>query len=174
MPPESTDLTLPSSPVVPVLPLRDVVVYPHMVIPLFVGRAKSIKALEAAMAGNKQVLLAAQKSAALDEPQIQDIYEIGTLSSILQLLKLPDGTVRVLVEGSERARVLHFLGNEDYFTAQVATFPSQPLRPRYWRAHCSISLINTSSLTRRCHRKFCHRSRVLMTPAAWLIPWPRT
>ncbi|MDO9371151.1 MAG: endopeptidase La [Gammaproteobacteria bacterium] len=130
MPSEATDLTPAGPPVIPVLPLRDVVVYPHMVIPLFVGRAKSIKALEAAMAGNKHILLVAQKSAALDEPQTQDIYEIGTLSSILQLLKLPDGTVRVLVEGSERARVLHFLDHEDYFTAQVATFPPKPLDER--------------------------------------------
>ncbi|MDP1707802.1 MAG: endopeptidase La [Gammaproteobacteria bacterium] len=127
---ESTDLTATTPTVVPVLPLRDVVVYPHMVIPLFVGRAKSIKALEAAMAGNKQVLLAAQKSAALDEPQSADIYEIGTLSSILQLLKLPDGTVRVLVEGGERARILHFLDSEDYFTAQVATTPATPMDER--------------------------------------------
>jgi len=130
MPSESTDLTTSAATVVPVLPLRDVVVYPHMVIPLFVGRAKSIKALEAAMAGNKQILLAAQKSAALDEPQSSDIYEIGTLSSILQLLKLPDGTVRVLVEGGERARILHFLDAEDYFTAQVTPAPATPMDER--------------------------------------------
>lgn len=130
MPSEPTDLTTSAATVVPVLPLRDVVVYPHMVIPLFVGRAKSIKALEAAMAGNKQILLAAQKSAALDEPQSSDIYEIGTLSSILQLLKLPDGTVRVLVEGGERARILHFLDAEDYFTAQVAPAPATPMDER--------------------------------------------
>ena len=85
---------------VPVLPLRDVVVYPNMVIPLFVGREKSIQALDAAMADNKQILLVAQKSADLEEPVIEDLYSIGTLSSILQLLKLPDGTIKVLVEGS--------------------------------------------------------------------------
>src|SRR5687768_3438910 len=89
--------------VVPVLPLRDVVVYPHMVIPLFVGREKSIRALDAAMADNKQILLVAQKSADLDDPSIDQIYRIGTLSTILQLLKLPDGTIKVLVEGAERA-----------------------------------------------------------------------
>jgi ATP-dependent Lon protease len=107
--------------VMPVLPLRDVVVYPYMVIPLFVGRDKSIRALEAAMEDDKQVLLVAQKSASLDEPGTDDLYRIGTLANILQLLKLPDGTIKVLVEGSERARILHFLGTEDYFQAQLST-----------------------------------------------------
>ncbi|MCL4315405.1 MAG: endopeptidase La [Gammaproteobacteria bacterium] len=114
----------------PVLPLRDVVVYPYMVIPLFVGRPKSIKALEAAMEANKQVLLVAQKSAALDDPKVEDIYSVGTLSNILQLLKLPDGTVRVLVEGAERARVLNLSGGDDYFTAQAVPFPVTPVDER--------------------------------------------
>ena len=104
---------------IPILPLRDVVVYPHMVIPLFVGREKSIQALEAAMDNDKQILLVAQKSAAQDEPTQEDLYQIGTVSSILQLLKLPDGTVKVLVEGNKRARIVNFLGQEEYFTAQV-------------------------------------------------------
>ena len=104
---------------IPILPLRDVVVYPHMVIPLFVGREKSIQALEAAMDNDKQILLVAQKSAAKDEPAQDDLYQIGTVSSILQLLKLPDGTVKVLVEGNKRARIVHFLGQEEYFTAQI-------------------------------------------------------
>jgi len=103
----------------PVLPLRDVVVYPHMVIPLFVGREKSILALESAMAAEKEILLAAQKSASQDDPETDDIYTIGTVASILQLLKLPDGTVKVLVEGSQRARIIHFLPNEEYFEAQT-------------------------------------------------------
>ena len=104
---------------VPVLPLRDVVVYPHMVIPLFVGREKSIKALDAAMSDNKQILLVAQKSADVDEPQPQDMYEIGTLASILQLLKLPDGTVKVLVEGGERAEIKSMAAVDDFFTAEI-------------------------------------------------------
>ena len=104
---------------IPILPLRDVVVYPHMVIPLFVGREKSIQALEAAMDNDKQILLVAQKSAAKDEPSQEDLYQIGTVSSILQLLKLPDGTVKVLVEGNKRANIVHFLGQEEYFTAQI-------------------------------------------------------
>ena len=105
--------------VAPVLPLRDVVVYPHMVIPLFVGREKSIKALDAAMQDNKQILLIAQKSADTEDPSIDDMYRVGTLANILQLLKLPDGTVKVLVEGSERADVDKFITVDDYFTAQL-------------------------------------------------------
>ena len=89
----------------PLLPLRDVVVFPHMVIPLFVGRPKSIKALEAAMEQGKSIMLAAQKAAAKDEPSPDDIYEIGCIANILQMLKLPDGTVKVLVEGAQRARI---------------------------------------------------------------------
>jgi ATP-dependent Lon protease len=110
--------------IVPVLPLRDVVVYPHMVIPLFVGREKSIRALDTAMASNKQILLVAQQSAELDEPTSRQIHRVGTLSSILQLLKLPDGTIKVLVEGAERARVLHYLDKDDYFTAQITLLKS--------------------------------------------------
>src|SRR6478609_11624131 len=89
----------------PLLPLRDVVVFPHMVIPLFVGRPKSIKALEVAMEAGKHILLVAQKSAADDEPSPDDMYGVGSIASILQMLKLPDGTVKVLVEGTQRARI---------------------------------------------------------------------
>lgn len=117
---KTSEVTASRLTVVPILPLRDVVVYPHMVIPLFVGREKSIRALDVAMQDNKQILLVAQKSAEVDDPQIEDIHRIGTLSSILQLLKLPDGTVKVLVEGAQRARVVHFLASGDYFSAQIA------------------------------------------------------
>jgi len=109
---------------VPVLPLRDVVVYPHMVIPLFVGREKSIRALDAAMANNKQILLVAQKSAEMDSPGPDDIYQVGTLAAILQLLKLPDGTIKVLVEGAERARVVRFVDQDDYFAANIEVVES--------------------------------------------------
>ncbi|MEJ2140778.1 MAG: endopeptidase La [Gammaproteobacteria bacterium] len=115
---------------IPVLPLRDVVVYPHMVIPLFVGRDKSIKALEAAMENDKQILLVAQKSAAQDEPDVEDLYNIGTISNILQLLKLPDGTVKVLVEGNERAKIVTFLGSEEYFTAQIVKYEEEAVDER--------------------------------------------
>jgi ATP-dependent Lon protease len=104
---------------VPVLPLRDVVVYPHMVIPLFVGRDKSIVALDKAMAAGKRILLVAQKAADLDDPQPSDLYEVGTLASILQLLKLPDGTVKVLVEGSERA-LIDRINVGDHFSAEIS------------------------------------------------------
>ena len=109
------DLT--DSPEVPVLPLRDVVVYPHMVIPLFVGREKSIHALDAAMQSSKQILLVAQKSADIDEPTINDVYETGTLATILQLLKLPDGTIKVLVEGAQRAHVKDMREDGNFFVA---------------------------------------------------------
>ena len=102
----------------PVLPLRDVVVYPHMVIPLFVGREKSILALDAAMQVGKQIVLVAQKQADVDEPEMVDLFDFGTLATILQLLKLPDGTVKVLVEGNERV-ALQDLREEEYFTAEI-------------------------------------------------------
>ncbi len=104
---------------IPVLPLRDVVVYPHMVIPLFVGREKSIDALEAAMRDDKQVLLVAQKEAEIDDPDMTDLYQVGTLANILQLLKLPDGTVKVLVEGSERCEVLRYESNGHFYSAVI-------------------------------------------------------
>jgi ATP-dependent Lon protease len=104
---------------IPVLPLRDVVVYPHMVIPLFVGREKSILALEAAMADNKKILLLAQKNAEVDDPAQKDLYQIGTLSIILQMLKLPDGTIKVLVEGGERVLVDSILETNEYFSAST-------------------------------------------------------
>ncbi|MDP3688364.1 MAG: LON peptidase substrate-binding domain-containing protein, partial [Sulfurimicrobium sp.] len=108
----------------PLLPLRDVVVFPHMVIPLFVGRPKSIKALEAAMESGKHILLVAQKSAAKDEPTLDDLYRIGSVASILQMLKLPDGTVKVLVEGNQRAEVTEFFDDEAYFSAQANVVPA--------------------------------------------------
>ena len=107
-----------SSDTIPVLPLRDVVVYPHMVIPLFVGREKSIKALDAAMNEGKQILLVAQKSAETDDPAIEDIHTVGTLANILQLLKLPDGTVKVLVEGGSRSQLYDFSDDAGFFTAR--------------------------------------------------------
>jgi len=115
---------LPPHPIdLPLLPLRDVVVFPYMVIPLFVGRPKSIKALEAAMEAGKQILLLAQKNAAKDEPVSEDMYDIGTVATILQMLKLPDGTVKVLVEGSQRALVDGISETEGYFVASARPVP---------------------------------------------------
>ncbi len=116
-----------SETVLPVLPLRDVVVFPHMVIPLFVGRKKSIRALELAMETGKQIMLAAQKSATDDDPTPENIHTIGTIASILQLLKLPDGTVKVLVEGERRAVVQSYVETGDYFSAQVTLLESGPV-----------------------------------------------
>jgi len=111
---------LPSSPLdLPLLPLRDVVVFPHMVIPLFVGRAKSIKALELAMEGDRRIMLVAQKTASKDEPAVSDMFEVGCICTILQMLKLPDGTVKVLVEGQQRARVESIVDHETHFLSSV-------------------------------------------------------
>ena len=108
-----------------VLPLRDIVVFPHMIVPLFVGREKSVRALEAVMKDDKQILLVAQRNAAQDEPTADDIYRVGTVSTILQLLKLPDGTVKVLVEGSRRAAIASFTETESYFEAAVTPVPDE-------------------------------------------------
>ena len=117
---DSTDNNHPTQHgMIPLLPLRDVVVYPHLVIPLFVGRAKSVKALEIASDSNKQILLVAQKSANKDEPDAEDLYSIGTMATVLQMLKLPDGTVKVLVEGLYRVRVSEFVETEECFLAKA-------------------------------------------------------
>ena len=116
---------LPSTPIdLPLLPLRDVVVFPHMVIPLFVGRPKSIKALESAMEAERRIMLVAQKAAAKDEPSVEDMFEVGCVATILQLLKLPDGTVKVLVEGQQRAKVNKIEEGEQHFSANVT--PVEP------------------------------------------------
>src|SRR5438445_944683 len=104
---------------VPLLPLRDIIVFPHMVVPLFVGREKSIAALEEAMAHDKDILLAAQKKAKTNEPVPDDIFAIGTLGTILQLLRLPDGTVKVLVEGKRRAHIRRYVGSERFFLVEA-------------------------------------------------------
>ena len=104
---------------IPMLPLRDVVVYPHLVIPLFVGRNKSIKAIQEANDGDKKILLVAQKSATKDEPGIKDVYKVGTIANIIQMLKLPDGTVKVLVEGIDRATVNSLNDKGEFWTAKI-------------------------------------------------------
>ena len=112
---------------IPVLPLRDVVVYPHMVIPLFVGREKSIRCLETAMEQDKLILLVAQKDADVDEPELDEIYQVGTVATILQLLKLPDGTVKVLVEGNQRARINKLYNEDDLISADAQYIVTQAL-----------------------------------------------
>jgi ATP-dependent Lon protease len=113
----------------PLLPLRDVVVFPHMVIPLFVGRPKSIKALDAAMDAGKHILLVAQKQAAKDDPSAEDLYEIGSIATVLQMLKLPDGTVKVLVEGTQRARIARVTDLSDYLSAEAQPLAGDPGHP---------------------------------------------
>ena len=123
----SDNTLLPATPIeLPLLPLRDVVVFPHMVIPLFVGRPKSIKALEAAMESERRIMLVAQKAAAKDDPVVTDMFDVGCISTILQMLKLPDGTVKVLVEGQQRARVNHIEDGESHFSANVTPIQAQP------------------------------------------------
>ena len=120
-----------SGELLPVLPLRDIVVFPHMIVPLFVGREKSVRALEAVMREDKQILLLAQRNASQDDPQASDLYEIGTVSTILQLLKLPDGTVKVLVEGGRRAQVVGWKETDSYFEAFSAPVEeAKPAEPR--------------------------------------------
>ena len=115
--------------ILPVLPLRDIVVFPHMVVPLFVGREKSVKALDEIMKGEKQILLATQKNSVDDDPSPDAIYPIGVLASVLQLLKLPDGTVKVLVEGKGRARLTRFTDRADYFEAEAVEIADEPGEP---------------------------------------------
>ncbi len=123
---ETSDDILDGEGRLPVLPLRDVVVYPHMVIPLFVGREKSISALDAAMESDKQILLVAQRSAEIDDPDVDDLHDVGTLSSILQLLKLPDGTVKVLVEGGQRALIRAIDIDGPHFMGEFSVFEDLP------------------------------------------------
>jgi len=123
-------LEAPDTSAIPVLPLRDVVVFPHMVIPLFVGRKKSIKALDRAMEGGKQIMLVAQKSASDDDPAAEGIHTIGTVANILQLLKLPDGTVKVLVEGDQRAQVDRFVETEEVFSAEIHRLETESLNDK--------------------------------------------
>ena len=113
----------PNQVLLPLLPLRDVVVFPHMVIPLFVGRPKSIKALESAMESGKTILLVAQKSAAKDEPGPEDLYGVCNVANLLQMLKLPDGTVKVLVEGGRRANILEVMDTGTHFSGKVVLLP---------------------------------------------------
>ena len=161
----------------PVLPLRDVVVYPHMVIPLFVGREKSILALDVAMKADKRILLVAQKQADVDDPKGEDLYRVGTIATILQLLKLPDGTVKVLVEGVDRAGI-EKLTEAEFFSAEVTAMPDLE---RYEEREMDV----LDTLGDRAVRAICEAQqedadedsplpRASSRRAAWPIPWPLT
>ena len=119
----------------PVLPLRDIVVFPHMIVPLFVGRVKSVRALEDVMAENKHILLVAQKNPGDDDPNAEDIQTLGTVATVLQLLKLPDDTVKVLVEGTARAQIETFVENESFFEAEATVLENQVSNPADARDH---------------------------------------
>ena len=110
----------------PILPLRDIVVFPHMIVPLFVGREKSVRALEEVMADDKQILLSSQTDPSEDDPQSDGIFKVGVLANVLQLLKLPDGTVKVLVEGQARVRITEYLDNDDFFEARAEYLTEMP------------------------------------------------
>ena len=118
-------LELSNGNIFPVLPLRDIVVFPHMIVPLFVGREKSVRALEDVMKDDKQILLVTQKNATQDDPSPGDIYSVGTVGTVLQLLKLPDGTVKVLVEGGQRVRILKYAENPEFFQAYAEVTEEQ-------------------------------------------------
>jgi ATP-dependent Lon protease len=172
-PPRQSDITL------PLLPLRDVVVFPHMVIPLFVGspevhQGRSRRPWRPA----GRSCSCAQKAAAKDEPGADDIYEIGCVSSILQMLKLPDGTVKVLVEGSQRARVASIDDGDAHFTGELTPVPPTATADARDRGPAprdrSRSSTSTSSSTRRSRRRSSPRSPASTTPAAWPTPSPRT
>jgi len=137
----------------PILPLRDVVVFPNMVVPLFVGREKSIKALEYAMSHEKEIFLAAQKDAAVDNPTEKDIYFFGTLGSVLQLLRLPDGTVKALIEGKQRAKAGTITDSKDFYMVEV-----ERVRDEYEVTPKTTALIRT---IRKVHQGLgiCHVSR---------------
>src|SRR3989344_363607 len=122
---KSADPKTPSNSIVPLLPLRDIIVFPHMVVPLFVGREKSINALEDALNHKKDILLVAQKKAKTNDPIPEDLFKVGTLGAIIQLLRLPDGTVKVLVEGRQRVKVLRIIDNQKFFEVEVVPIPEK-------------------------------------------------
>src|SRR5437868_4975073 len=113
----------------PLLPLRDLIIFPHMMMPLFVGRDKSINALEEAMSKQTDIVLAAQKDAKTNNPEPKDIYQIGTIATIIQLLRIPDGTVKVLVEGKRRVRIKNFVSNDNFFQVQCEEIPEEADSP---------------------------------------------
>ena len=170
---------LPADPItLPLLPLRDVVVFPHMVIPLFVGRPKSIKALEAAMEAGRQIMLVAQKAAGKDEPKADDMFEIGCVSSILQMLKLPDGTVKVLVEGIQRATTSSISDDDEHFVGEVVPVP--PDGRRHARDRGAAPRRDAAVRpVRQAEQEDPARDPDLASPAsttraAWPTPSPRT
>lgn len=157
---------------IPLLPLRDVVVFPHMIVPLFVGRERSIAALESAMKDEKGIFMVAQKSAQKDDPGEEDIYSIGTIGIIIQLLRLPDGTVKVLVEGKKRGIIREYLPSEDYFLVraeELAEFDHAVDRVKSEALMRSIreSFETYAKMTKKVHLEMVERSPPLMMHQNW-------
>src|SRR6516162_1204221 len=145
----------------PVLPLRDVVVFPHMIAPLFVGRKKSILALEEVMRSDTFILLATQKNVSDDDPATEAIYEVGTLASVLQLLKLPDGTVKVLVEGAQRAKVVKYTGCSEYYEAEAVAL-GDPMGEQVEAAALARSVVNAFETYVKLNKKVSPEVIVVM------------
>ncbi|KES16421.1 ATP-dependent Lon protease, bacterial type [Gilliamella apicola SCGC AB-598-I20] len=146
--------------IMPILPLRDVVVFPHMVIPLFVGRNKSIRCLESAMEMDKQVFLVTQKYPSQDEPDVEDLYEVGTVANVLQLLQLPDGTVKVLVEGVARAKIVDILERkeDDFLIANIKPLKELKKDDKVNQAMIRVLLSNFddyAKLNKKCDPRGC-------------------
>ena len=162
----------------PVLPLRDVVVFPHMVIPLFVGRDKSMHALEQAMEADKRILLLAQKSAETDDPHAADLYQVGTLAQVLQLLKLPDGTIKVLVEGLSRVQVTHVDERDGSLHGQAVEIDATDEREAREVEAIARSLMSLFEQYVKTNRKLppelLRRCRASMSRRAWPTPSLRT
>src|SRR5207244_12633447 len=161
----------------PVLPLRDIVVFPHVIVPLFVGRKKSILALEEVMRSDTFILLAAQKNASDDDPATEAIYEVGTLASVLQLLKLPDGTVKVLVEGAQRAKVIKYTDRSEYYEAEAVALGDtmgECVEAKALARSVTNEFESYVKLNKRCRpRRSASSSRSRTMPSS-PTPWPRT
>ena len=160
--------------ILPVLPLRDIVVFPHMVVPLFVGREKSVRALEEVMRGDKQILLATQKNSGDDDPAQSAIYEVGVVATVLQLLKLPDGTVKVLVEGKSRAKIESFTDQAEYFEAKIAVLADEGGEAEEAEA-LSRAVVDQFENYVKLNKKIPPElpSPRSVNPASWRTPLPR-
>ncbi len=161
----------------PVLPLRDMVVFPHMIVHLFVGRDKSVRALEDVMKDDKLILLVAQKNAAQDDPSADDIYDVGTVSTVLQLLKLPDGTVKVLVEGVQRAKITRLADNPDFFLVEAALVPEDVSDSEEMEALCRTVVTQFEhyiKLNKKSRPRSLSPSIRSRTRASWRTRWRRT
>ena len=156
----------------PVLPLRDIVVYPKMIVPLFVGREKSIRALQEVVDQDQNIILLTQKEAAIEDPTENDVYHVGTVGTVLQMLKLPDGTVKVLIEGMERVKISKFIDNPDYMEVEAEILPDaedNSTDTKLWCGPFFLSLKNMSNFRKKRRRRFWFRSIRLKTTANWPI-----